>query len=444
MARREFPALGFDPAPGNPAAVAAAAGGVDSAGRLFADAAANVARLNSSGWTGEAAEAFRGQLADLPRDLDLAARSHQTAARALSGYGSALGPRQRRADELESRAAELRRAAAGRRSARSTGSRRSGRRRAARSWRRLRTAYDSARSRAEGLGADLDAVLADARRLLDEHRGAASGAARAVRDVADAPYEEPGWLSRAWDSVKSWISDHADVLRQISSVLKGVSAVLGVLSFVPGLQFLAPFAVAAGAIALVIDGALCLAGEGDWGAFALDAALTILPIGPVARAVKRIPGVSTALKGVNRAIPDAVKGRLFRAVGNLPEGVSAGQLDDAARRIRTQVGDLGDDLIVQGSRAGHSARPTSDIDFGLRVDPDRFDDLVRERFGTPNPGSAKERTMLHAIETGKIQAGEAGMRALRRALEADLERAVDLSVIRRGGPFDNEPWLPVQ
>ncbi len=52
--------------------------------------------------------------------------------------------------------------------------------------------------------------------------------------------------------------------------------------------------------------------------------------------------------------------------------------------------------------------------------------------------------MLHAIETGKIQAGEAGMRALRRALEADLERAVDLSVIRRGGPFDNEPWLPVQ
>ena len=443
MARREFPALGFDPAPGNPAAVAAAAGGVDSAGRLFADAAANVARLNSSGWTGEAAEAFRGQLADLPRDLDLAARSHQTAARALSGYGSALGPRQRRADELESRAAELRREqqasigevnriAAQRApegSAELAG---------------LRTAYDSARSRAEGLGADLDAVLADARRLLDEHRGAASGAARAVRDVADAPYEEPGWLSRAWDSVKSWISDHADVLRQISSVLKGVSAVLGVLSFVPGLQFLAPFAVAAGAIALVIDGALCLAGEGDWGAFALDAALTILPIGPVARAVKRIPGVSTALKGVNRAIPDAVKGRLFRAVGNLPEGVAAGQLDDAARRIRTQVGDLGDDLIVQGSRAGHSARPTSDIDFGLRVDPDRFDDLVRERFGTPNPGSAKERTMLHAIETGKIQAGEAGMRALRRALEADLERAVDLSVIRRGGPFDNEPWLPVQ
>ena len=108
------------------------------------------------------------------------------------------------------------------------------------------------------------------------------------------------------------------------------------------------------------------------------------------------------------------------------------------------MGDLGDDVIVQGSRAGHSARPASDIDFGLRVDPDRFDDLVRERFGTPNPGSAKERTMLHAIETGKIQAGEAGMRALRRALEADLERAVDLSVIRRGGPFDNEPWLPVQ
>ena len=211
------------------------------------------------------------------------------------------------------------------------------------------------------------------------------------------------------------------------------------LSFVPGLQFLAPFAVAAGAIALVIDGALCLAGEGDWGAFALDAALTILPMGPVARAIKRIPGVTPALKGVNRAIPDAVKGRLFRAVGNLPEGVSASQLDDAARLIRSEASHLGDDVIVQGSRAGHSARPASDIDFGIRVDPDRFDELAWQRFGTPNPGSAKERTMLESFAHGRLHTGESGLRGLRDSLQDVLGRKVDLSVIKRGGLFDAEP-----
>ena len=443
MTIREFPALGFDPAPGEATALGTAAEGVAGAGRVFGGASANVARLNSSGWTGDAADAFRGQLADLPRDLDLAATSHRTAARALSAYATGLGVRQRRAGELESRAAALRQQEG---AAVAEVNRLAGRTAPAGSaeFTSLKSQYDSARSRATTLGSELQEVIAEARRLHGEYRSAAADAARTIRGVADAPYEEPGWLSRAWSSVKDWIKDNADVLRTISSVLKGVSAVLGILSFVPGLQFLAPFAMGAGVAALLIDGALCLAGEGDWKSFGIDAALTILPAGPVMRAIKRIPGVTPALKAANRAIPDAVKGRLFRAVGNLPENVSRSQLDDAARRIRAEVGDLGDDVIVQGSRAGHSARPTSDIDFGVRVDPDKFEDLVRQRFGNPNPGSAKERTMLHALETGKIQAGEAGLRGLRRGLETDLGKEVDLSIIRRGGPFDNEPWLPVQ
>jgi hypothetical protein len=115
---------------------------------------------------------------------------------------------------------------------------------------RLKNQYDAARSQATSLGSDLQEVLAEARRLQGEHQSAAPSAAGAINDVANAPYKEPGWLSRAWSSVKGWIADHADVLAEISTVLKGVSAVLGVLSLVPGLQFLAPFAVAAGAIAL--------------------------------------------------------------------------------------------------------------------------------------------------------------------------------------------------
>jgi len=55
MATREFPALGFDPAPGDTAAVSAAASDVRGAGKVFSDASANVSKLNSSAWTGDAA-----------------------------------------------------------------------------------------------------------------------------------------------------------------------------------------------------------------------------------------------------------------------------------------------------------------------------------------------------------------------------------------------------
>lgn len=341
MARREFPALGFDPAPGDAGAVASAAGGVDGAGRVFGDASGNVDRLNSSGWTGEAAEAFRGQLKDLPRDLDLAARSHQTAARELTGYGSGLQVRQRRADELETRAEALKRqqaAAVGEVNRIAARTAPEGSPELA----TLRSQYDSARSRADTLGGELQQVIADARRLHGEHRSAAASAARSIRDVADAPYREPGWLSRAWDSAKSWISDHADVLTQISTALKGVSAVLGVLSLVPGLQFLAPFALAAGGIALALDVAVKLAtGKGSWTSIGIDAALTFMPWGRAASLVRRAPGAARALDAAGDLVSRVRPGRL------------AGSGDDLLRAPGA-LSSRGNPVSGLGSTAVHS------------------------------------------------------------------------------------------
>jgi uncharacterized protein YukE len=318
VARREFPALGFDPTPGDAGAVAAAAGDVDGAARLLAAAAGTVSRLDSSGWTGEAADAFRGQLKDLPRDLDLAARAHRTTARTLADYSGGLRTRQRRADELEARAAELERrqqAAIGEVNRLAAQRAPEGSPELA----DLRSRYGSARSRAAGLGSDLEAVIAAARRLHGEHRDAASSAARTIRDVADAPYQEPGWLSRAWGSVTSWISEHADVLQQISSVLKGVSAVLGVLSLVPGLQFLAPFAVAAVGIALALDVAVKLAtGKGSWAAIGIDAALTFVPGGKILSGLKgaRAVRAATAVDDLARAPGLAMRGNPLRGLGS--------------------------------------------------------------------------------------------------------------------------------
>nr|WP_255429766.1 nucleotidyltransferase domain-containing protein [Streptomonospora sp. PA3] len=111
--------------------------------------------------------------------------------------------------------------------------------------------------------------------------------------------------------------------------------------------------------------------------------------------------------------------------------------------LRNTVGHLDGEIVVQGSRATGTAKEASDIDIGIRIDPERFEELVAERFGSPNPGSAKERTMMHALETGKIQAGEAGLRALRKRLEAMLGMEVDVSVISEGGQFDRPPFIKV-
>ena len=304
---------GLRPGARGRSALSSAASGRDRCGQGVRRRVGERERLNSSGWTGDAADAFRGQLQDLPRDLDLAARSHQTAARALTDFSTGLVTRQRRAAELESRAAELRRrqnaavAEVNRLAGQTAPS-------GSAEFTQLKSRYDSARSTATSLGSELQEVLSQARALQGQHRSAASEASGKIRDVADAPYKEPGWLSRAWSSVKGWIADHADVLAKISAVLKGVSAVLGVLSLVPGLQFLAPFALLTAGAALAIDVAIKVAtGKGSWTAIGIDAALTFLPAGKILSGLKGVKAAIAGEKGVvagERALAageDAVK-----------------------------------------------------------------------------------------------------------------------------------------
>lgn len=126
---------------------------------------------------------------------------------------------------------------------------------------------------------------------------------------------------------------------------------------------------------------------------------------------------------------------------NSPQGISDDQFAAISATIRAAVSHIGEDIHVQGSRANGTARLDSDLDIAIRISDEGFEKFLTERFGSPNPGTAKQRTMLHARETGKIQAGEAGLRQLRRNLEGQLGMEVDISVIRIGGQFDRPPYL---
>ena len=127
-----------------------------------------------------------------------------------------------------------------------------------------------------------------------------------------------------------------------------------------------------------------------------------------------------------------------------PQGLDDITFNDLSSTLKNRVGDISDDIVVQGSRAAGTAKPTSDIDIGIRVDEIKFSEQIKKSFGTPNPGSAKERTMLHAVETGKIQAGEAKLSGLRKDLQNSLGMDVDISIIKIGGQFDNPPFISIK
>jgi hypothetical protein len=128
----------------------------------------------------------------------------------------------------------------------------------------------------------------------------------------------------------------------------------------------------------------------------------------------------------------------------VPQGLTEEQFASLSARVRAATAHLGSELLVHGSRVRGTAQPDADLDIAIRVSPERFEEILHMRFGTPNPGSARARTLQHAADTGKIQSGEAGLRSLRKALEADLGIEVDVSVIRQGGPFDQGPYLPLK
>jgi nickel-dependent lactate racemase len=99
-------------------------------------------------------------------------------------------------------------------------------------------------------------------------------------------------------------------------------------------------------------------------------------------------------------------------------------------------------VVVQGSRAKYTVHHRSDIDIGLRVTPEEFARIHKERFSV-NVTTAKEKdAVVNSMAKGIVHANRAGMKLLREDLAEvfGLEK-VDISVIRRGGEFDREPWL---
>jgi uncharacterized protein YukE len=279
VARYSFPALGFDPAPGDPDAVDGVAQDCTRCGQELADDANRLGQVQHlETWRGQAAAAFASHPAQLRDDLLKASHAYGGAGSALTAYAIALrkAPFQARRTEDTAAEARLRIDRHGAEADRLTAlieSAPPGMSTADQEFER-----DGFRRRQVSAQEESEAAVTLARRIavaleLDGDRAAAR-----IRSLGDAPYHQPGVLSRLVGGAADWVSTHADGLRAVSNVLKGVSAVAGLLSFIPVLTpIFAPIAALTAVGALAIDGALVAAGHGDWKSLAVDAALMALP-----------------------------------------------------------------------------------------------------------------------------------------------------------------------
>ncbi|WP_033339737.1 nucleotidyltransferase domain-containing protein [Catenuloplanes japonicus] len=113
------------------------------------------------------------------------------------------------------------------------------------------------------------------------------------------------------------------------------------------------------------------------------------------------------------------------------------------RDARLPPGDLG----VHGSRARGTARSDSDIDVALRVDDRTFHDLAQRALARAPEGTRLRRTMLRRIRNnGQLSSFDLGTEFTNRRqalLDSHVSVPVQFSVLRRGGPFDNGPYIPL-
>ncbi|CAM5630678.1 hypothetical protein SAVIM338S_06023 [Streptomyces avidinii] len=182
----DSPALGFDPAPGNPVAVEALAKKLRSSASSLAETCRVIDALvsHSSAWQGEAATAFRASLSqELPRNLRAAHTSLAEAARRLTGWHDTLI-----------------------------------------SHRTLAARYAS-----QAAAATTEEALADARRLARELASEHSAAARRVAQTltttaARLAPKEPGVLESIWNKI---VDDPADALSNASAILGAAGALVG-------------------------------------------------------------------------------------------------------------------------------------------------------------------------------------------------------------------------
>ncbi|WP_326956705.1 putative T7SS-secreted protein [Amycolatopsis sp. NBC_01286] len=317
MSARDFPALGFDPAPGDLDGVADLAGKYRVVSRDLAEANVSLREIvtKQGVWQGEASEAFTRRVGPLPGYLDGATKSMGQAADALDAWSHDLGDLQKRAADLEARAEAAARAAEqaranpdlalANRTFPDQPSLQIAQRLLDNAGEQLETAIDGCQN-----------VHDAAKQLLTEHTGAAGRVAELLRKAKELAPDEPDLLDELSDAVGgaltdlsntladsvdevwNFVQDHAEVISKCSDVTGDIGNVLGFVGeFLPP-----PVNVVVGGVATGM-GVAALAGHATAAAAGADVATETLIFDGIGAGTSLIgtfapPGVEGVMKGL--------------------------------------------------------------------------------------------------------------------------------------------------
>ncbi|MYT29288.1 MULTISPECIES: putative T7SS-secreted protein [unclassified Streptomyces] len=265
MTTRDFPALGFNPAPGDLGSVDSLTGKLDTAKRSLESAHAVLSRIGKSGgeWQGDAANAFAENVGDLPKYVSDSRDAMRDAVTQLRSWHTALSSYQSKGRQYESEAAAAKQTVSTRKTENEQAERAYNEAAANPDLRLAGTFYtdqaaldaaqkrmdaasdrldradralDTARSRLDSATEELEGIVKKAEELLGHHQDEARSIADRIRRATENAPDPGFWeglgdfFTRMGHSIQEWCAKHADLLKEIGDWLSIASSILGVAS----------------------------------------------------------------------------------------------------------------------------------------------------------------------------------------------------------------------
>lgn len=267
------PLSGGDPLPGDPTEVAGYARGLTDTADLIAEQVGLLRRIaDPANWVAETADAFRDQAQDLQKKISKAEGRYRTVGRELTSWSETLAEAQRRAAGLLSEAQEQQRIAAANPPPAGTPPE------TGYGLPVLTPAEESQFQRGQDAASEVDRLRGQLESLVEQTRERAWEGGRRIRAALD-----DGLGNSFWDRIQAFVSNYADVLREVAKWAGRVALVLGAIALVivllsnpAGWVVLIGSLATLGAalattVSLVANSGLAMSNNGSWTAVAFDA-----------------------------------------------------------------------------------------------------------------------------------------------------------------------------
>ncbi|MGW2376112.1 putative T7SS-secreted protein [Kitasatospora sp. NPDC001683] len=325
----DWSGLGFNPAPGDPTAVAGLSSSLRRVSQHLTGVHTTLSQIsdNQGQWTGDAAKAFAAQFGKLPGYLQDAADSITAAYQALDSWYKSLNEHQPKAVELAHAALAAKQKMDQAEQAHATAAAAPDLQLAGKSfpddvslaaaekrYTAAKTHLDAAAELVNSATTTLTGLRNQAHELAAGHKSDAHTTATAIRKAADSKAPpEPGWLSK----VGNWLKNHGADLLTVAAGVCGVAAIFFPAFALPAI-LLSAAAAGAHATQYAAKGQLWPPQKniGNWLTLGGDV-------------LGAIPGVGVAAKGVTAAREASAAGSGVR--GALAAGTT--EVRSAARAV---------------------------------------------------------------------------------------------------------------